>query len=126
MDGFSIPFAVLVALNRRVEHTVVVRGNKFSFGMMRSILNARMLQIDKKADLSTINLTYSLQDNIYNQWYRVTEIYAHLRLTERTDRLPALAGVAQQFQSLPRDTYLSGIWKSELLLYMACNGATFL
>ena len=71
--------------------------------------------VPHKAGSSTISRTYSLQDNIYNQWYRVIEIYAHLRLTERTDRLPALAGVAQQFQSRTRDTYLSGIWKSELL-----------
>ena len=68
-----------------------------------------------EAESSNTSQLYALQDNIYNQWYRVVEIYAHLILTERTDRLPALAGVARQFQSLTCDIYLSGIWKSDLV-----------
>lgn len=80
-----------------------------------STLVSNKASVPHEADSSTISQLYSLQDNIYNQWYRVVENYAHLRLTKRTDRLPALAGIAQQFQSLTRDTYLSGIWKSELL-----------
>lgn len=79
-----------------------------------STLVSSKATVPLEADSPTISRLYSLQDNIYNQWYKVIEIYAHLRLTKRTDRLPALAGVAQQFQSLTHDTYLSGIWKSEL------------
>ena len=80
-----------------------------------STLVSNKPSVPHEADSSTTSHLYPNQDSIYNQWYRVVEIYAHLRLTNRTDRLPALAGVAQQFQSLTHDTYLSGIWKSELL-----------
>ena len=68
-----------------------------------------------KVDLSPESQLYPLQGNIYNQWYRVVGMYAQLKLTKHTDRLPALAGVAQQVQSRTGDTYLSGIWKSELI-----------
>lgn len=71
--------------------------------------------MSNEVNLRTRSQLYSLQENIYNQWYRVVEIYAQLRLTKHTDRLPALAGVAQQVQSRTHDTYLSGIWKSELI-----------
>ena len=42
-------------------------------------------------------------------------MYAQLKLTNMTDKLPALAGVAQQIQSQTHDTYLSGIWESQFV-----------
>ena len=63
----------------------------------------------------TENQQFPLQGNVYNQWYRVVEMYAQLRLTNMTDKLPALAGVAQQIQSQTHDTYLSGIWESQFV-----------
>ena len=71
--------------------------------------------LSNKIITGTKNRQFPLQGNIYNQWYRVVEMYAQLRLTNMTDKLPALAGVAQQIQSQTHDIYLSGIWKSQFV-----------
>ena len=63
----------------------------------------------------TENRQFPLQGKIYNQWYRVVEMYALLRLTNLADKLPALAGVAQLIQFQIHDTYLSGIWENDLV-----------
>lgn len=55
-----------------------------------------------------------IHDNIYDQWYHMIEIYARLKLTNRTDKLPAIAGIAQQVQLRTGDTYLAGLWESEI------------
>lgn len=71
--------------------------------------------VSNKIVAGTENQQFPLQGNVYNQWYRVVEMYAPLKLTNMTDKLPALAGVAQQIQSQTHDTYLSGIWESQFV-----------
>lgn len=53
-------------------------------------------------------------DNIYEQWYRLIGIYSKLALTKPTDKLAAVAGIAQQVQLRTGDTYLAGLWKSNI------------
>ncbi|MCJ1465672.1 hypothetical protein MMC07_004291 [Pseudocyphellaria aurata] len=55
-----------------------------------------------------------LQDNIYGQWYHLIEMYSRLKLTNGTDKLPAIAGIAQQVHLRTGDTYLVGLWKSHI------------
>lgn len=57
---------------------------------------------------------YPMRDNIYGQWYHLIGIYARLKLTKHTDKLPAIAGIAQQIQLRTGDTYLAGVWKSDI------------
>ncbi|MCJ1266197.1 hypothetical protein MMC22_006080 [Lobaria immixta] len=57
---------------------------------------------------------YSMQDNIYGQWYHLIGIYARLNLTKHTDKFPAIAGIARQVQLRTDDTYLAGLWKSDI------------
>lgn len=51
---------------------------------------------------------------IYEQWYRLIGIYTKLALTNPTDKLAAVAGIAQQVQLRTGDTYLAGLWKSNI------------
>lgn len=58
--------------------------------------------------------SYHMRDNIYDQWYHVVGTYAGLKLTKYTDKLPAIAGIARQVQLRTGDTYLAGLWKSDI------------
>lgn len=51
---------------------------------------------------------------IYEQWYRLIGMYSKLALTKPTDKLAAVAGIAQQVQLRTGDTYLAGLWKSNI------------
>lgn len=53
-------------------------------------------------------------NNIYEQWYKLIVIYTRLALTNPTDKLAAVAGIAQQVQLRTGDTYLAGLWKSNI------------
>lgn len=66
---------------------------------------------------------YPMHDNIYRDWYRLIGKYASLKLTKGTDKLPAIAGIAQQVQLRVGDTYLAGLWKSDIQrgLQWHCN-----
>lgn len=47
---------------------------------------------------------------------KVVAEYSQLRITKRTDRLPALAAIAEQFQSVRQgEDYLAGLWSGSLL-----------
>ncbi|KAK8232501.1 heterokaryon incompatibility protein-domain-containing protein, partial [Phyllosticta capitalensis] len=49
-------------------------------------------------------------------WREVVSRYSNLKLTKESDRLPAIAGVAKQFQRVQgREGYLAGLWKESLL-----------
>jgi hypothetical protein len=50
----------------------------------------------------------------YYWWYQAMEIYSYRNFTFESDRLIALAGLASKFQ-WPRDEFLYGIWKSDLV-----------
>jgi hypothetical protein len=51
---------------------------------------------------------------LYNSWYNVVVEYSRRDLTVASDKLPALAGMAEEFQRLTGDTYLAGLWKNNL------------
>jgi len=50
------------------------------------------------------------------RWHEVVAEYSQLGLTVPEDRLPGLAGLAKQMQTITGDTYLAGLWRSTLLL----------
>ncbi|EXL98745.1 heterokaryon incompatibility protein-domain-containing protein [Fusarium oxysporum II5] len=46
-----------------------------------------------------------------NLWGDVVSIYANCALTNESDRLIAMSGIAKTFQEANKDTYLAGLWK---------------
>ncbi|EXJ62012.1 hypothetical protein A1O7_02444 [Cladophialophora yegresii CBS 114405] len=51
-------------------------------------------------------------------WFQIREDYSQKELTNATDRLPALTGIARMVYRIlnsPEDDYLAGIWKPHLL-----------
>ncbi|KAF4339365.1 heterokaryon incompatibility [Fusarium beomiforme] len=47
----------------------------------------------------------------HQQWGDVVSIYANCSLTNDSDRLIAMSGIAKSFQETNQDTYLAGLWK---------------
>jgi hypothetical protein len=64
----------------------------------------------------------------YADWHDLLSRYSALQLTESSDRLVALSGVAQYFKELfslaQGDTYIAGLWKSRLATELAWQMAS--
>lgn len=51
-----------------------------------------------------------------SNWACIVTDYCHKSMTDPSDKLPAIAGLAKKFHMLrPRDIYLGGLWKDSLL-----------
>jgi hypothetical protein len=47
-------------------------------------------------------------------WVRVVEDFSSRTLTINSDKLPALSGLAQVYQEIWNDTYLAGLWQTQI------------
>jgi Heterokaryon incompatibility protein (HET) len=54
-------------------------------------------------------------EHIRDMWHGLVASYTGLQLTFGHDRLPALAGLAKQFQDYKRGRYLAGLWEDTLV-----------
>ena len=54
-------------------------------------------------------------DEMATQWLRIVQSYNDMELSEPTDRLPAIAAIAQRFaQCDPDDEYICGLWEKSI------------
>lgn len=51
----------------------------------------------------------------FDLWIKIIENYSCRALTNATDTLPALSGLANEFHRATGDTYVAGLWKGDLL-----------
>jgi hypothetical protein len=56
----------------------------------------------------------SKEDRLYSTWYALVELYATRDFTYAKDKLPAIAGLAQEMAGFVGDTYMAGLWKNDL------------
>jgi len=63
-------------------------------------------------------LDYNLR-NLYEPWRSIISGYAKTSLTQDGDRLIALSGVANSFQTILQDEYLAGLWRKTILYDLA-------
>lgn len=52
-------------------------------------------------------------------WNRIASAYAPLGLSLVQDKLPAMAGIAKEFQARIKENYLAGLWENDLVLQLA-------
>jgi hypothetical protein len=52
--------------------------------------------------------------NIYCAWRNIVSEFSKRSLTFTSDKLPALSGVAAEFQMRTNDQYLAGIWREDI------------
>ncbi|QGI71142.1 hypothetical protein CEK26_003479 [Fusarium fujikuroi] len=53
--------------------------------------------------------------SLYQSWYSLLWIYGPRKLTEASDKLPAISGLAGIFAQRLNDEYVVGLWRSRLL-----------
>ncbi|KAF2470809.1 HET-domain-containing protein [Lindgomyces ingoldianus] len=51
---------------------------------------------------------------VYRRWYNLVEGFAGRELTEETDKLPAIAGIADKIRQITGDSYMAGLWKNDI------------
>ncbi|KAL9051123.1 MAG: hypothetical protein Q9206_004814 [Seirophora lacunosa] len=65
-------------------------------------------------------------DELYNLWENLCHMYSEKQLTKVSDKLVALAGLANEFhERIPDDSYVAGMWRSTMprsLLWEAWRG----
>lgn len=54
-------------------------------------------------------------DILDQDWIGFVESYSGRALTKDEDKLPALSGIAHQYQKVTSDQYLAGLWRKDLL-----------
>jgi hypothetical protein len=55
----------------------------------------------------------------YDYWRDIVTKFSYRQLTNSQDRLPALSGLADEFQRPIGDTYVAGLWRQELPVCLA-------
>ncbi|KAE9380959.1 HET-domain-containing protein, partial [Stipitochalara longipes BDJ] len=56
-----------------------------------------------------------LARDLEEQWFSVVQQYSGLNTSHPSDKLPALSGIAEQFQAKLQCGYLAGLWRNHLL-----------
>lgn len=59
-------------------------------------------------------LYHNNENPIIWSWHDIVSTYSSMDLTNHTDRLPAIAGLASQFGELLNTKYLAGLWQTAL------------
>ena len=55
---------------------------------------------------------------LFQTWNDIVMLYSNAKLTYRTDKLLALAGVARMIAGVTKDRYLAGMWKEDIVLQL--------
>jgi hypothetical protein len=66
------------------------------------------------------------QQKIIRRWYDVLRRYTMCKITMADDRLPALSGIASRVHERTGDTYVAGIWRSDMLQGLSWRVRAFL
>lgn len=66
--------------------------------------------------LSARYFSVNAKQDAHTRWLRAVELYSSRQLTYKTDRLPAISGLAAAVAALlEEDAYLAGLWKNDLM-----------
>lgn len=61
----------------------------------------------------------------YGKWYQMITEYTRREITKETDRLPALAGLAQAWVQRYPEIYACGLWNEDLAVGLLWTGSSF-
>ncbi|KAL3295234.1 heterokaryon incompatibility protein [Colletotrichum asianum] len=80
-----------------------------------SIMDELLASVQQNAKASYGEMT----EATLKLWEKLVGLYSQCKLTKSEDKLVAFAGVAKAFQELTGDTYLAGVWRSQLLAQLS-------
>jgi Heterokaryon incompatibility protein (HET) len=67
----------------------------------------------------------SVMRKMYEDWYSTVSAYTYRKLTNSSDKLPALAGAAVRFNGFIKDAYVAGLWLEDLPDGLLWSRSTF-
>jgi heterokaryon incompatibility protein (HET) len=76
---------------------------------------------DHDNGIKEMDIKDKIAHDIYSKWQSIVEDYSRRTLTKSSDKLPAIAGLAEVAQRTSRDLYAAGVWISDIphgLLWM--------
>lgn len=107
LKGLRLPVAVLVPLP---SLTTILHARDLETLRHRAVaLRPLTLQADFKPPASPAGMSH------FDLWIKIVENYSSRALTQVTDTLPALSGLANEFHRATGDTYVAGLWKGDIL-----------
>jgi hypothetical protein len=56
-----------------------------------------------------------IEDEMYIMWMRLVQAFSRRDLSHVSDRLPAVLGIATEFQRKIKHVYIAGLWRSDLV-----------
>ena len=71
--------------------------------------------IGKSAEQKEASDPVSWLESMRKSWHATVQAYTKLEITFDNDRLPALAGLAEELQQFRKDRYLAGLWEDDLI-----------
>lgn len=74
--------------------------------------NVTVMDVDRRSKRD-IHFTEDAKKNL-DIWYNLVELYSKRNLTNESDRLPALSGLASRMHHFSNLTYLAGLWDEDL------------
>ncbi|KAG4028832.1 hypothetical protein MFRU_019g01190 [Monilinia fructicola] len=84
--------------------------------LSRHVLNSSLRCLDKIHNASVAAPYHdTVTEKYYELWRKMVQDYNNRQLTNRTDKFPALSGLAFEFAYLLDDEYVAGLWRKDLV-----------
>ncbi|KAI1753686.1 heterokaryon incompatibility protein-domain-containing protein [Xylaria castorea] len=87
----------------------------FPSGIPGHISDKYMDPLLESLSRTSLNQPQKLDVSIFSLWLNIVEKYSQCALTNPSDKLFAIAGIAQLFRDATGDEYVAGLWKSRLI-----------
>ncbi|KAM0143873.1 hypothetical protein ACHAP3_001139 [Botrytis cinerea] len=100
------------------DHTHGLNSNKWALksSLSRYILNSSIRCLDKIHESGGTTPHHDMvTEKYYELWRKMVQDYNNRKLTHRSDKFPALSGLALEFAYLLDDEYVAGLWKKDLI-----------
>ncbi|MCJ1458276.1 hypothetical protein MMC28_008647 [Mycoblastus sanguinarius] len=81
-------------------------------GRLPIIFQGQLINQFKRVDPSTDQTSNAGAISFLRSWQKIVHAYMECDLTYTSDKIIALSGVAEEFQSISNDVYLAGLWKN--------------
>ncbi|KAF7943106.1 hypothetical protein EAE96_011049 [Botrytis aclada] len=97
------------------DHNHGLNSNKWVLksSLSRYVLNSSVRCLDKIHEGSPHH--DMVNEKYYELWRTMVQDYNNRKLTHRSDKFPALSGLALEFAYLLNDEYVAGLWKKDVV-----------
>ncbi|CAO2655562.1 Nn.00g043650.m01.CDS01 [Neocucurbitaria sp. VM-36] len=89
-------------------------GETFPHGLTKEAQSQSSVGFKKWPEASTDKSPRSENDTLMYHWRKLLLTYGRTEVTEESDRLVAIAGIAKRFSTILNDEWVAGLWRKHL------------